>query len=228
MQAAINRDLSFISLKICAASLIALIGVVVIGFDGQDNFFGDTPFSVSFFRNISQGDLLIVAAAFSYTFHCIRLERFAKETYALKLGAAKATTELLLCLTLVLTLLLVSSSSEGDTDGTFGYVIQSGREISNYLNAMKHALSEGSISVTALLSTIGAVLWTGLVTVAYTITAQSFGQARVAPITANLIYTIQPLFTALFAYCLLGETLGPTGYVGGALIASAVYLVAVD
>ena len=219
-----KRNLSYISIRTWAACFVALIGVAVIGFDGQDN----SPFSVSFFRNISQGDLLIVAAAFSYTFHCIRLEQFAKETYPLKLAAAKATTELFLCLSLVVILVLVSSFSKGDTDGTMGYVIQSGHEIFNYYSSITQALSVGSISVTALYSTMGAVLWTGLVTVAYTITAQSFGQARVAPVTANLIYTIQPLCTVLFAYFLLGETPGPTSYVGGALIAFAVYLVAVD
>jgi len=37
---------------------------------------------------------------------------------------------------------------------------------------------------------------------------------------------MQPLFTALFAWWLLGETLGSAGVVGGALIASAIYLVA--
>jgi drug/metabolite transporter (DMT)-like permease len=40
-----------------------------------------------------------------------------------------------------------------------------------------------------------------------------------------LIYTCQPIFTALFAFWLLGETLNPAGYVGGALIGSAVLLV---
>jgi drug/metabolite transporter (DMT)-like permease len=60
----------------------------------------------------------------------------------------------------------------------------------------------------------------------YSIYAQSFGQRRVDPTDANLIYTIQPIFTALFAYFLLGETLGPAGFVGGSLIGVAVYLIA--
>jgi drug/metabolite transporter (DMT)-like permease len=64
--------------------------------------------------------------------------------------------------------------------------------------------------------------------VAYTIYAQSFGQSRVPPATANLIYTIQPFFTALVAFLVLGETLGPAGYVGGSLIGAAVLLVIQD
>jgi drug/metabolite transporter (DMT)-like permease len=41
-----------------------------------------------------------------------------------------------------------------------------------------------------------------------------------------LIYTFQPIFTALFAWLLLGETMGPAGVVGGSIIAASVYIVA--
>ena len=58
--------------------------------------------------------------------------------------------------------------------------------------------------------------------------AQSYGQKYVKPETANLIYTIQPLYTALFAWLLLGETLGPLGYGGGMVVLLAVLLVATD
>lgn len=79
------------------------------------------------------------------------------------------------------------------------------------------------------LSTIGpalaVILWTGMIGVAYTISAQTYGQSQVRPATANLIYTIQPICTALFAWALLGETLGPAGYLGGGLIGMAVLLV---
>jgi drug/metabolite transporter (DMT)-like permease len=75
--------------------------------------------------------------------------------------------------------------------------------------------------------TVGlATLWTGLVTVAYTIYAQSYGQSRIPATTANLIYTIQPFFTASIAWKVLNETtLGVYGYVGGSLIGAAVVLV---
>lgn len=58
--------------------------------------------------------------------------------------------------------------------------------------------------------------------------AQSFGQRYIKPETANLIYTIQPLYTALFAWLLLGETLGPLGYGGGMVVLLAVLLVATE
>jgi hypothetical protein len=47
-----------------------------------------------------------------------------------------------------------------------------------------------------------------------------------SPTNANLIYTFQPIFTGLFAWALLGETMGPAGVLGGSIIALAVYIVA--
>ena len=41
---------------------------------------------------------------------------------------------------------------------------------------------------------------------------------------ANLIYTTQPLWSALFAWLLLGEILTPTEAAGGLGIAAAVWL----
>lgn len=183
---------------------------------------------VSLFTNLSQGDLLIVMAALAYTFHCIRLERYAKETSAIKLAACKATTETIWSLALVLLLVAFAASSTAgdDSGGILSYAFQEGTNIAEYVSTMFNQVSSGNLSLSTLTPAITAVLWTGLVTCAYTIYAQSFGQSRVNPTDANLIYTIQPLCTALFAWVLLGESLGPAGYIGGALIGSAVLIVA--
>ena len=58
-------------------------------------------------------------------------------------------------------------------------------------------------------------------TCAYTIWAQSFGQRNVRPADANLIYTTQPIFSAIFAAILLDERLGLQGLVGGFIIGVA-------
>ena len=58
-------------------------------------------------------------------------------------------------------------------------------------------------------------------TCAYTIWAQSFGQRGVAPSRANLIYTSQPVFSALFAFGLLGERPTAATVAGGGLILAA-------
>ena len=48
--------------------------------------------------------------------------------------------------------------------------------------------------------------------------------SRVQPTEANLIYSVQPLFTSFFAFVLIGETLSPTGFLGAALIALDVFI----
>jgi drug/metabolite transporter (DMT)-like permease len=191
------------------ACILAFAGVIVMGFDGgkELNLVGGVAGGA-----ISQGDLLIVGAAVLYSLHVLRLGRYAIETTPLKLAASKATTEAFLSIGVVTALCM------GQLPG--------GQEISSFFQTLSSGWVSGDITLTTLTPAIGAVVWTGLITCAYTIYAQSYGQARVSPTEANLIYTIQPLFTALFGYFLLGETLGQAGVVGAVLIASAVYAVA--
>ena len=114
-------------------------------------------------------------------------------------------------------------------NGATAYVMDAGRDIVAFATTISTMLVEEGVgnTVTMFLPVFGAILWTGWVTCAYTIFAQSYGQSRVPPTEANLIYSIQPLCTALFAYILLGETLSRSGVVGASFIAAAVYIVAV-
>lgn len=230
MQAIIAGDLQAIPLKTWGACFVALLGVAVMGLDGAQGDDGSNLATlVSSFGSLSQGDFMIILAALAYTFHCIRLGRYAKETSALKLAACKATTETAWSLALVLALTAFAGSSVASTNNLSSiqsYASEQGTEIVNYISTISSELSSNSLPMSTLLPAIGATLWTGLITCGYTIAAQSFGQSRVDPTDANLIYTIQPIFTALFAWALLGETLGPAGYIGGALIGSAVFIVA--
>ena len=195
-----------------------------MGLDGAE---GESTLFSSF-SSLMPGDFMIIMAALAYTFHCIRLGHYAKETSAIKLAACKATTETLWSLALVLSLVAFASSTSADAGSLLSYASQQGTDIANYVSIISKELSNNSMSLSTLVPAVAAAVWTGLVTCAYTIYAQSFGQSRVNPTDANLIYTIQPIFTALFAWGLLGETLGPAGYLGGALIGSAVYIVAVS
>ena len=228
------RNLFAIPTRTWLACLIAFGGVGVIGLEGngsvlQENM-GSGLSSLAFSGNfLSQGDYLVIGAALAYTFHCIRLEKYAKETRAVTLAAYKATTETVLSLLLV-AVLLVYNSSVGDNAAASNNFLttfagDTGKDIASFLGTFPQQLSDSSIPTSVLFPALAAVLWTGLVTCAYTIYAQSFGQSRVNPSDANLIYTFQPVWTSLIAYFLLGETLGASGFVGGAMIGLAVFLV---
>lgn len=232
VQAALTGNVSSIPMPTWLACLLAFGGVIIMGLDGKEAALFDTSdggFLSSFsstLMSFTQGDLLIVLAAFIYTLHVVRLGKYAKETTPIKLAASKATTEAFLSVGLVALLMAVGASGGDGSTGILAYAQETGRDISTFFVTISDGISSGAIPTSQLLPAVGATLWTALVTCAYTIYAQSFGQRRVSPTEANLIYTVQPIFTALFAWVLLGETLGPAGFVGAGLIGSAVYTVA--
>jgi drug/metabolite transporter (DMT)-like permease len=225
VQSVLARDIAIIPSNTWMAALVALSGVGLIGLDGSNASVPSSLGTVSLENlGFSMGDFYIMLGALFYTFHCIRLELYARKTSAIRLAAAKATTEaawsavvLVVCISLSALLPLDYKMSMLDP------ARDSGDNIISYLRNLDH--QEGDPH---WLNVGIATLWTGLVTVAYTIYAQSFGQSRVPAATANLIYTIQPFFTALVAFLVLGERLGPYGYVGGSLIGAAVFLVVAD
>jgi drug/metabolite transporter (DMT)-like permease len=204
--------------------LLAFAGICVMNLDGL----GGSSISTILlaFKSFTQGDLLILSAAVLYTLHVVRLGRYAKETTPLKLAASKATVETVYSFGLVLSLVVFAGSgAAGSSSGLLSFAQETGAEISNFFSTISKGIAGGTVPKSAIISALGATLWTGLVTCAYTIYAQSYGQSRVGPTTANLVYSIQPITTSLFAFLLLGETMGPAGIVGGALIGAALYLV---
>ena len=226
VQAVFARNLLAVPVKVWLGCVLALVGVGLMGIDGSEN----AALSLDALKDIqfSQGDFFIMLGAFSYTFHCIRLELYAKTTSALKLATAKATVETMWsAIAAIVSVLAVSLNLSGPV---FDSLQGSGQDIISYLNGAQQALDRdpGIALSNDSLQLGAATAWVGIVTVAYTIYAQSFGQSRVSPASANLIYAIQPIFTALFAWTLLGEKLGVFGYAGGALIGSAVLLVVKD
>mmetsp|Transcript_51369 Transcript_51369/g.154342 ORF Transcript_51369/g.154342 Transcript_51369/m.154342 type:complete len:508 (-) Transcript_51369:462-1985(-) len=224
LDAALKKDFRLISRQTWVSCILAFVGVIVMGYDGKELAgVGDALSAVV--DTFTSGDLLIVFAAFAYTLHVVRLGRYAQYTTPLQLAAAKATTEAALSLALITFLVSVG-------DGSFthvpNFISDMGVEVSSYFSTFGNAISTGALTPDSLLSAAGAILWTGLVTCAYTIYAQSYGQQRVSPTNANLIYTMQPVFSAFFAWTLLGETLGAAGYFGASLIGVSLALVTSD
>lgn len=217
------------------ACAMAFLGLCVMGLDGKTDTIGsDTGqslFDIVF--SLSQGDLLILGAAILYTLHVVRLGTYARQTTPMKLAASKATTEAVLSFALIAFLAGISLFEDTyqlldvtGKDNFLSFLVSTGREITTFFSTFTSGILDGSISTSVLLPAFGSVLWTGWITCAYTIWAQSFGQSKVSPTSANLIYTFQPIFTALFAYILLGEKMGSVGVLGGSIIATAVYIVA--
>jgi drug/metabolite transporter (DMT)-like permease len=223
VQSLAARNLSILGIRTWIACFMALMGVAFIGLDGSSS---DDVANQSL--KFSQGDLYIVLAALFYTFHCIRLEAYAKTTPALQLALSKASVETVWC-GLVITIALLLATSGNDTPLPLLDLSRAvGENIMEYREDFINSIQDTNISSEQWAKLALATIWIALVTIGYTLTAQSYGQARVPPATANLIYTIQPLFTALIAYLVLGETLGLAGYVGGFLIGAAVVLVIRD
>lgn len=215
------------------ACVLAFVGVLVMGFDTPDldvsSLFENADMNVDLGSLISSagqgmsfsgGDTLIGLAAVSYTMHVIRLGRYAKFTNPLRLAASKATVEAVLSIGLVVGLMSPFASTSG-----IAFVQDMSREVSSYFDQLQSALDANMFPPSGSAAAFGACLWTGWVTCAYTIYAQSFGQSRVNPTDANLIYTMQPIFSSLFAFLILGESLGLFGFAGASLIFFALWVV---
>jgi len=224
VEALFAGDLLSVPLRTWSACFFALLGLFVMGLDGR---VVSDPLSTFFaaLSSLSRGDALIICAAILYTLHVVRLGAYARETTPMKLAASKATVETIFSVLLVGGL-AAFSSVVGEGSGLIGFAASMGKEIISFFSSFKAGLIDGRLTIDVLLPAIGAIFWTGWITCAYTIYAQSFGQSRVSPTSANLIYTFQPIFTALFGWLLLGETMGPSGFIGGAIIAFSVYMVA--
>ena len=68
------------------------------------------------------------------------------------------------------------------------------------------------------------VAYTGVVTTAFALYAETVALKYIPSEKASVIYTTEPLWGAAFAYVLLGERMGINGYIGGALILASSFL----
>lgn len=70
-------------------------------------------------------------------------------------------------------------------------------------------------------SSIGIVLYLGVIATAGTTWTQAVAQKRVSAYDTSLMYTLEPLFALIFSFLLLNETLSLRGLFGAFLILSA-------
>lgn len=71
---------------------------------------------------------------------------------------------------------------------------------------------------------LGAVLYLGVVATALTTWLQTWGQRHVPAPQAAILYTLEPVWAAFFAYLALGERLSPSGLLGALLVLLATLL----
>jgi drug/metabolite transporter (DMT)-like permease len=70
----------------------------------------------------------------------------------------------------------------------------------------------------------GQLLYLGLVVTAATTITQAVAQQWVSAHETALLYTLEPVFAAIFSFWLLGEQFGPRGVIGAGLILTAMLL----
>ena len=69
---------------------------------------------------------------------------------------------------------------------------------------------------------IGAILYTALFATVLTTTIQTKFQKEVTPTQASLLFSMEPIFAAVFAYYVMNITVSPMGMVGCVLVFSAI------
>jgi len=220
LQALSTGKSSNVPVRTWIACTLAIAGITVMGIDDFD-FHQMQSLDV---RWPSSGDVLILAAALLYSLHVVRLDRWASEVPPLQLVTYKATTELVLGVGVIT--LLMGAAGAGFSDTLPPFIVDTGKDISSFFASVSQQVDDKTLSTASVWKAVAATLWTGLISTAYTTYAQSFGQRNIKPADANLIYSLQPLFTAAFAFLLLGETMNESGFAGSILLGVAVYLVA--
>lgn len=196
--------------RVLGACLLAFSGVLLLtagGGGGEGEGAAAVAALAGGLGGPSLGDGLVGAAALIYSMHVVRLSYHAPRLNPLRLARAKEVSRLGYA-SATLAVGVALSSQQADALGAF---------VASFVDAPDAARLA-----------LGIVLWNGVVTTAFPTWAQSFGQARVSAGTAQVLYSLQPLWSSLFGFLLLGETFGAAGGAGAALILAAVLLAGTD
>lgn len=68
------------------------------------------------------------------------------------------------------------------------------------------------------LPTVGVIVYTGIMATAFAYLVQGHAQQFTPPTHAALIFTMEPVFAALFSFLVLNELMGLSGIIGGIMI----------
>jgi len=189
--------------RLWIATLFAVVGILCVSIESPAKTIQWLSYTIKSgsFRlpGALSGDFLVLLSAFFYSMHVLRLGKFAQFVDTFTLAKIKAKTELI-CAVFVSSFLLLT----GD------------QECMNYISVIKSNFSMISFPIL-----VGTSIWNGALPTAYTMWAQATGQRKIGPTEANLIYTSQPIWSAIFAFILLGETFSSHEVTGCAFLALA-------
>jgi drug/metabolite transporter (DMT)-like permease len=90
-----------------------------------------------------------------------------------------------------------------------------------------YAVQRGPVRPDLPGSAWGAILFMAVIGTAFTQAGQAWGQKRATPVRAGVVYSLEPVFAALYAAAALSERLVPREWAGASLIFAAVLLVEV-
>ena len=65
---------------------------------------------------------------------------------------------------------------------------------------------------------LAALVWTGVVTTAFTVWLETLALGRLSAAETTMLFSTEPVWGSAFATVVMGETFGPKGYLGGAMI----------
>ena len=84
---------------------------------------------------------------------------------------------------------------------------------------------EGGYQIITDISIWGSIIYMGVFASAFAFIIQTWAQNFTTPTRTGIIFSLEPVFAALFAYLYLGETITTAGYIGGSLIILSMLLV---
>ena len=179
------------------SALLAFTGTALLSSDGSP-------------PNI--GDLWSVMAAVASACFILRLEEAstqAESTSPEELNAATLTTSAALCSTWAAADLLLAGEGDGNAD------------VSGIVSG---GIDRAAEALSMLSDDTLPILYLGIVTTFVAQWLQALGQSRVAANDAAVIYALDPVYAAGFAYLLLDEKLGTQGLLGAGIVLVAVLL----
>lgn len=196
--AAAAFGLEALSTSVILGAACALAGVALLTFGGSTTAAAGAAAAAA--GGLPRlGDALEILAAVFTTLYVLRVSRHARATKGKSgpLVAVKVVTQAILS---VLWL--------------------GGRRLWSGGAASATAVAVSAVPWTplAVLMNVGLVLWAGAVVSASTSWMQTKGQAAVPASEAAILYAAQPLWAAIIATLLLGETLGVSGMFGAGMI----------